>query len=294
MTKADLKRWQPQLYTAFSHLVQSGRMGHAYLFTGAFGQLEMALFLAQSQYCEAPEEGLPCEACRPCRLIAQGEFSDVRRLSPTNQVIKTDMVREILQDFAQSGFETDHQVLIIQEADKLHLNGANSLLKFIEEPQSNIRIFLLTDREDGILPTIRSRCQVFHFPKNRAIMIEDLEKEGLLKTQAQLLSDLCPTVEQALALSKSSHFQGLLKLGEQWVRQVLEGQAKAYLTVAKLAQQVQDKTEQGQVFDLLTLLLARELPAKPAQEALRSLLKAKTMWQANVSFQNALEFMILD
>lgn len=294
MTKADLKRWQPQLYTAFSHLVQSGRMGHAYLFTGAFGQLEMALFLARSQYCEAPEEGLPCEACRPCRLIAQGEFSDVRRLSPTNQVIKTDMVREILQDFAQSGFETDHQVLIIQEADKLHLNGANSLLKFIEEPQSNIRIFLLTDREDGILPTIRSRCQVFHFPKNRAIMIEDLEKEGLLKTQAQLLSELCPTVEQALALSKSSHFQDLLKLGEQWVRQVLEGQAKAYLTVAKLAQQIQDKTEQGQVFDLLTLLLARELPAKPAQEALRSLLKAKTMWQANVSFQNALEFMILD
>ncbi|MGT2755976.1 DNA polymerase III subunit delta' [Streptococcus ovuberis] len=293
MTRADLKRWQPQLYKAFSHLVQSGRMGHAYLFAGASGQLEMALFLAQSQYCETPEAGLPCETCRPCRLIAQGEFSDVRLLAPTNQIIKTDLVREILQEFAQSGFETDHQVLIIQEADKLHLNGANSLLKFIEEPQSNIRVFLLTDREDSILPTIRSRCQVFHFPKNRAVMIEDLEKEGLLKTQAQLLSDLCPTVEDAVALGKSTHFQDLLKVCEQWTMQVLEGQAKAYLTVAKMAYLVQDKSEQGQVFDLLTLLLAKELPAKSAQEALVALLKAKTMWQANVSFQNALEFMIV-
>lgn len=294
MTRADLKRWQPHLYESFCRLVQSDRMGHAYLFTGAFGQLEMALFLAQSQYCETPEAGLPCESCRPCRLIAQGEFSDVRTLAPTGQLIKTETVREVLQDFAQSGFETDHQVLIIQGADKLHLNGANSLLKFIEEPQSKIKIFLLTDREDGILPTIRSRCQIFHFPKNQVVMVEDLEKAGLLKTQAKLLSDLCQTVEQALALGKSSHFQDLLRTCEHWVRQVLEGQEGAYLIVAKLAQLVQDKSEQGQVFDLLTLLLAQELPERSAQEALRDLLKVKAMWQANVSFQNALEFMILD
>lgn len=294
MIDHPLKVQQPRLFEEFCHIIRSGRMGHAYLFTGSFGSLEMAIFLAQSRFCASPLEGLPCQTCRSCRLITQKEFSDLRYLTPTNGSIKTDLVREVLQDFAQSGFETDHQVLIIEGAEKLHINGANSLLKFIEEPQSQVNIFLLAETEAGILPTIRSRCQLFHFPKNQVLIFDELEKAGLLRSQAQLLSDLCSNVEEALTLAKSQHFIDLLSLCEHWVKKLLAKDKSVYLLTAKLAQALGDKAEQENIFELLTLLLAKSLPDQAAQTRLSQLLKAKSMWQANVSFQNALEYMILD
>ncbi|MEY8461830.1 DNA polymerase III subunit delta' [Streptococcus merionis] len=288
-----LKRQQPKLFAEFQQILQAGKLAHAYLFTGAFASLDMAVMLAQASYCEAPLDSLPCQICRACRLIEADEFSDVKRLTPTNNIIKTDLVREIMQDFVQSGFETDHQILIIEGADKMHVNAANSLLKFIEEPQSKVNIFLLTDQETAVLPTIKSRCQIFHFPKNQALMQEELEAAGLLKTQAQLLSDLCPTLDQALALGQNSHFMETLSVAETWIERYLAGDAMAYLTTAKLSSLPSDKAEQGQLFDLLTLLLAKAMPTKKAQEGLSQLLEARLMWQANVSLQNALEYMIL-
>ncbi|WP_303974141.1 DNA polymerase III subunit delta' [Streptococcus merionis] len=288
-----LKRQQPKLFAEFQQILQAGKLAHAYLFTGAFASLDMAVMLAQASYCEAPFDSLPCQICRACRLIEADEFSDVKRLTPTNNIIKTDLVREIMQDFVQSGFETDHQILIIEGADKMHVNAANSLLKFIEEPQSKVNIFLLTDQETAVLPTIKSRCQIFHFPKNQALMQEELEAAGLLKTQAQLLSDLCPTLDQALALGQNSHFMEMLSVAETWIERYLAGDAMTYLTTAKLSSLPSDKAEQGQLFDLLTLLLAKAMPTKKAQEGLSQLLEARLMWQANVSLQNALEYMIL-
>ncbi len=288
-----LERQQPKLFAEFCQILQTGKLAHAYLFTGAFASKDMAIMLAQASFCETPIDGLPCQTCRSCRLIEANEFSDVKRLVPTNNIIKTDLVRDIMQDFVQSGFETDHQILIIEGADKLHVNAANSLLKFIEEPQSKVNIFLLTNQETAVLPTIKSRCQIFHFPKNRELMQAELEAAGLLKTQAQLLTDLCPTLEQALVLGASNHFLETLRLAENWVGYYLSDNPLTYLTTAKLAGRASDRVEQEQVIHLLTLFLAKAMPAKKAQEGLSHLLNAKQMWQANVSLQNALEYMVL-
>ena len=69
--------------------------------------------------------------------------------------------------FSQAGIESQQQVFIIEQAEKMHPNAANSLLKVIEEPQSEVYIFFLTSDEEKILPTIRSRTQIFHFKKQR-------------------------------------------------------------------------------------------------------------------------------
>ena len=82
-------------------------------------------------------------------------------------------------------------MFIIRDADKMHVNAANSLLKFIEEPQSQIYIFLLTADDSRILPTIKSRVQLFYFPKNKAYLEDLLQREGLLLTQAKVLSRFC-------------------------------------------------------------------------------------------------------
>ena len=138
---------QSKLFEEFSQIIRENRLSHAYLFSGDFGSLDMAIWLAQSRFCVTPENSLPCGHCRPCRLIAQGDFSDVKLVEPQGQIIKTDTIRQLTREFSQSSFEGQAQVFIIRDADKMHVNAANSLLKFIEEPQSQIYIFLLTADE---------------------------------------------------------------------------------------------------------------------------------------------------
>ena len=144
---------QSKLFEEFSQIIRENRLSHAYLFSGDFGSLDMAIWLAQSRFCLTPENDLPCGHCRPCRLIAHGDFSDVKLVEPQGQIIKTDTIRQLTREFSQSSFEGQAQVFIIRDADKMHVNAANSLLKFIEEPQSQIYIFLLTADDSRMLPT---------------------------------------------------------------------------------------------------------------------------------------------
>lgn len=159
----------------------------------------MAIWLAQSRFCLTPEDGLPCSHCRPCRLIAQGDFSDVKLVEPQGQIIKTDIIRQLTKRvYANRVSRAMAQVFIIRDADKMHVNPANSLLKFIEEPQSQIYIFLLTADDSRILPTIKSRAQLFYFPKNKAYLEDLLQREGLLLTQAKVLAGFAKDDSNAL------------------------------------------------------------------------------------------------
>ena len=265
---------QSKLFEEFSQIIRENRLSHAYLFSGDFGSLDMAIWLAQSRFCVTPENGLPCGHCRPCRLIAQGDFSDVKLVEPQGQIIKTDTIRQLTREFSQSSFEGQAQVFIIRDADKMHVNAANSLLKFIEEPQSKIYIFLLTADDSRMLPTIKSRAQLFYFPKNRAYLEELLQKEGLLLTQANKILDLINTVER-------------------FTQSLLSNQDLLYLDVAKLAVQCSEKSEQEMVWAFLTYQLGKDIQNPQARRWLDLVYEARKMWLANVSFQNAMEYMVL-
>ncbi|HHV3400366.1 TPA: DNA polymerase III subunit delta', partial [Streptococcus agalactiae] len=125
-----------------------------------------------------------------CRLIANGEFSDVKIIEPQGQLIKIETIKELTKDFSRSGFEGKSQVFIIKYCEKMHVNAANSLLKFIEEPQSSSYVILLTNDENNVLPTIKSRTQVFRFPKQLDMLVHQAEQAGLLKSQASLLAQV--------------------------------------------------------------------------------------------------------
>ena len=257
---------QSKLFEEFSQIIRENRLSHAYLFSGDFGSLDMAIWLAQSRFCLTPENGLPCGHCRPCRLIAQGDFSS---------------------------FEGQAQVFIIRDADKMHVNAANSLLKFIEEPQSQIYIFLLTADDSRMLPTIKSRAQLFYFPKNRAYLEELLQKEGLLLTQAKVLADFAKDDVQALDLAKDNKILDLINTVERFTQSLLSNQDLLYLDVAKLAVQCSEKSEQEMVWAFLTYQLGKDIQNPQARRWLDLVYEARKMWLANVSFQNAMEYMVL-
>lgn len=284
---------QSKLFEEFSQIIRENRLSHAYLFSGDFGSFDMAIWLAQSRFCLTPEDGLPCGNCRPCRLIAQGEFSDVKLVEPQGQLIKTDTIRQLTREFSQSSFEGQAQVFIIRDADKMHINAANSLLKFIEEPQSQIYIFLLTADDSRILPTIKSRAQLFYFPKNRTYLEDLLQREGLLLSQAKILADFAKDDAQALHLAKDNKALDLINAVERLTQSLLAKQALLYLDLAKLAVQCGEKSEQEMVWDFLTYQLGKDIQNPKARRWLELVYEARNMWLANVSFQNALEYMVL-
>ncbi|WP_019321780.1 DNA polymerase III subunit delta' [Streptococcus mutans] len=289
----ELEKLQPKIFQEFQRILQSGKLSHAYLFSGDFASFEMAVLLAQSRFCDSPIDVLPCGQCRSCRLIAENDFSDVKVIEPEGQMIKTATIRDLLREFSSSGFEGQSQVFIIRDADKMHTNAANSLLKFIEEPQSDTYMILLTQDESRILPTIKSRTQIFYFPKNRAYLIQQLEQEGLLKSQAEILADLSKDPTQAKEFAQNNKLLDLLKACERFTAILFDSKNLAYLEVSRLAQLASEKSEQEWVFQLLTFFLSKNYDKRETLSYLEAIYQAKKMWFSNVSFQNALEYMVI-
>ena len=208
-------------------------------------------------------------------------------------MIKTATIRDLLREFSSSGFEGQSQVFIIRDADKMHTNAANSLLKFIEEPQSDTYMILLTQDESRILPTIKSRTQIFYFPKNRAYLIQQLEQEGLLKSQAEILADLSKDPTQAKEFAQNNKLLDLLKACERFTAILFDSKNLAYLEVSRLTQLASEKSEQEWVFQLLTFFLSKNYDKRETLSYLEAIYQAKKMWFSNVSFQNALEYMVI-
>lgn len=293
MKQDQLRACQPLQFERFVHILEQGQLNHAYLFSGNFGSLEMALFLSKSLFCSEKNGIFPCEKCRNCKLIEQEEFPDVTMIKPQNQVIKTERIRELVSQFSQSGIENQRQVFIIEQAEKMHVNAANSLLKVIEEPQSEIYIFFLTNDEDQMLPTIRSRTQIFQFKKQVSTLISQLEEAGLVKNKAKLLAQFSQSQTEADKLVHQAGFWALVDESERLFAWLLAHKKESYLQVAKLTSLADDKEKQDQVLRILEILAGQEIFNVSARNILQNLVQTRKMWRVNVSFQNALEYLVL-
>lgn len=293
MKQDQLKAWQPDQFDRFVRILEQDQLNHAYLFSGFFGSLEMAHFLAKSLFCTDKVGVLPCEKCRNCKLIEQEEFPDVTLIKPINQVIKTERIRELVGQFSQAGIESQQQVFIIEQAEKMHPNAANSLLKVIEEPQSEVYIFFLTSDEEKILPTIRSRTQIFHFKKQEEKLILFLEQMGLVKKKATLLAQFSQSRAEAEKLANQASFWTLVDESERLLTWLVAKKKESYLQVAKLASLADDKEKQDQVLRILEVLCGQDILQARVRVILQDLLEARKMWQANVSFQNVMEYLVL-
>ncbi len=140
----------------------SGQLSHAYLFVGPahVGKLTLALDLARAVNCSS--EDPPCQQCAPCRRIAAARHPDVHLLNLLSVEKKNIGVRQVDQMQAAihlPPFEGRCKVFIVDGAEMLSHEAANSLLKPLEEPPPRVLIILLTARESDLLPTIASRCQ---------------------------------------------------------------------------------------------------------------------------------------
>lgn len=289
----QIEQQAPKAFQEFKQILKKDRLNHAYLFSGDYANFEMAIFLVKAIFCNNKIDFLPCGDCRTCQLIDKNEFSDLTILEPTGQVIKTEAVREMMRNFSQTGYESQKQVFIIKDCEKMHTNAANSLLKFIEEPQSTSYIFLLTNDDNQVLPTIKSRTQIFHFSKDIEFLSREAQKLGLLKNQSDLIAQLAKNPQDLKLLAKDNRLLDLINKSQQFANILLTDKDKAYLEASRLSLLASEKAEQDTVLKLLTLILAKDYSQKNSLHYLQALYQARLMWQSNVNFLNVIEFMVM-
>ena len=146
--------------------IENGTLPHAFLICGpdGSGKSTLALEIAAAVNCEVRHDArypLPCRRCNTCRRIFSDGFTDIKRLGlrRDKQSIGVEEIRDYREDMFLSATESDHKIYIINDADKMTVNAQNALLKVLEEPPSGVIIFLLSQSDDGILTTIKSRTQ---------------------------------------------------------------------------------------------------------------------------------------
>lgn len=195
--------------------LSTGRLSHAYLFTGpqGVGKRTIALALAMTVNCLGetlpgqPWPDVPCLLCPSCARIMRGNHIDVSEISleqqsrlqgdggrkaPLSRELRIDVVRDMQSTIGLNPHSGRRKVYVIGDADRLNEEASNCLLKTLEEPPEHSMLVLLAPDEDSVLPTISSRCVQLQFrPLPRGLVASSLVSVwGAEEEQAETLAAL--------------------------------------------------------------------------------------------------------
>ncbi|MBI5560398.1 MAG: DNA polymerase III subunit gamma/tau [Deltaproteobacteria bacterium] len=224
------RKWRPNLFTevigqehvvrTLTNAVSSGRIGHAYLFSGArgVGKTTVARILAKCLNCEKGPTTSPCNSCETCRTIASSSSMDVIEIDGASNT-GVENVRELRESVAYAPSLGRYKVYIVDEAHMLSTPAFNALLKTLEEPPSHVVFIFATTEPHKIPITIHSRCQRFDFrriplKKINSHLLEIAGKEGITIEEEALylitresegsLRDAQSLLEQVISFSGSA------------------------------------------------------------------------------------------
>lgn len=228
-TAEELLKLQPVVMKQLQMIFEKDRIGHAYIFEGGkgTGTEEMMLFFVQLLLCENPQNNVPCETCRNCQRIKSGNHPNFHQIYPEGQFVKVEAIENLLDEMSKTGLEEGRKVYVIHSAERLNVKSANTLLKFLEEPEGIVTAIFITQNINAILPTIRSRCQHIKFREiQRDVMIKELIGSGITQSMAATVSMVTSDLEEAFSLAKDDAFalsrKTVLKLVEATFKNVHE------------------------------------------------------------------------
>lgn len=220
--------------------LRSGRVAHAYLFVGpdGVGRRPAALAFAQALLCTArlPVAGQvspsgggdeACGVCLACRKVASGTHPDLRVVAPggrtesgaERRAVGIEQIRDLKREAAYPPYEARWKVFIVEDAEAMRAEAANSLLKVLEEPPAQSVIVLLSESASALLPTIVSRSQIVRFvpvpPAEIAAAL--IERAGVPPERAPLLAALSAG-RPGLALRKAAGGEAVLEFRQEVVK----------------------------------------------------------------------------
>ena len=176
------RQWRPQDFdalvgqkavkTTLKNALASGKIAHAYLFSGprGTGKTSMARILAKALNCEQGPTAEPCGQCGNCQRIVQGTSLDVIEIDAASNT-SVDNIRDLREQVAFTPVESRYKVYIIDEVHMLSTGAFNALLKTLEEPPAHAVFILATTDPQKVPATIQSRCQRFEF---RRVTVDEI------------------------------------------------------------------------------------------------------------------------
>ncbi len=228
----DYKQEQPIAYKILINSIKKDRCSHAYLFETKHYANKKKFALAFAKYLLCPHNSADkdhpqCMNCTQCKRIDEGNFTELKIIEPDGLWIKKEQIDQLQKEFSTKSVESTKKVYIIHEAEKMNAAAANSILKFLEEPEENIIAILLTDNIYQLLNTIVSRCQIIplndHVSDQTSSMLEkvmhlikqdnDISKEDLSDEKN---IDKIKTVTKFVEQYETIHKDVLLSIKQLW------------------------------------------------------------------------------
>jgi len=171
-------------------VIDTGRIHHAYLFTGmeGIGKRLVALNMAKALNC-VDQTGEACDHCRSCQLMEKGMHPDLILMEPTGETIKIEQIRELQRSIAFKPYEARWRVILMDGAERMTREAANALLKTLEEPPPGTTLILVAIAVEGLPSTVLSRCQRIRF---NPLSQEEAKKVLIDRLSAEEISILAP------------------------------------------------------------------------------------------------------
>ena len=234
------RKWRPRDFSeivgqehvvrALSNALDSGRVHHAFLFTGTrgVGKTTLARILAKCLNCEAGVSSRPDGSCAACREIDEGRFVDLLEVDAASRT-KVDDTRELLDNVQYAPARGRFKVYLIDEVHMLSTHSFNALLKTLEEPPPHVKFLLATTDPQKLPVTVLSRCLQFNLKRLPVTLIgsrlkQIITAEGLEAESAttELLARAADgSLRDALSLLDQLIAFGGGKLTEQNARAML-------------------------------------------------------------------------
>jgi len=269
---------QEHISRTLSNAITTGRIGHAYLFSGprGTGKTSTAKILAKALNCEHGPTPEPCGKCRACQKINDGSSVDVFEIdAASNRGI--DEIRDLRETVKFAPVDGRYKVYIIDEVHMLTTEAFNALLKTLEEPPAHVVFILATTEAHKVPPTIQSRCQRYDFKRitveeirgrletvvtemglqaeAEALDMIAIQADGGLRDALSLLDQCSALAEGELTAARVRQVLGLI--GHNWIYKLTEAiyARKAQVALGVLAELLRDGKDLKQVLTELSLHL---------------------------------------
>ena len=170
----DVLNEQSEFFEFISSEIVNNRISHAYLIE-SFDYENIDVLITEFLkflLCSNKVNNHDCD-CKTCHLIQEKQYPDIRYISADGSFIKKEQLLNLMSDFKGKSILDNKQIYVIEDATKLNTSSANTMLKFLEEPEENIIAILIANNKYKVIDTILSRCQVISLNDNKVKEYDD-------------------------------------------------------------------------------------------------------------------------